>query len=99
MTRRRVVITGLGAICAIGKTAPTSWEAAKAGVSGARRVTRFDPSQIASQNACEIADYDAEERFGRDARKIDLFTQYAIIAADEAVKDSASRGSAQASAH
>jgi 3-oxoacyl-[acyl-carrier-protein] synthase II len=88
MTRRRVVITGLGAICAIGKTAPGSWEAAKAGTSGARRVTRFDPSSIASQNACEVPDWDADAIFGRDAKKIDLFSQYAIVAAEEAVKDS-----------
>jgi len=88
MTRRRVVITGLGAICAIGKTAPGSWEAAKAGTSGARRVTRFDPSSIASQNACEVRDWDSDAIFGRDAKKIDLFSQYAIVAAEEAVKDS-----------
>jgi len=88
MTRRRVVITGLGAICAIGNDAPSAWEAAKSGRSGARRVTRFDPSNIGSQIACEIPDYDPEARFDRDARKIDLFSQYAILAADEAVRDS-----------
>ena len=88
MTRRRVVITGLGAICAIGKTAPDAWAAAKAGTSGARRVTRFDPSALASQNACEVKDWDSEALFGRDAKKIDLFTEFAIVAADEAVKDS-----------
>ena len=87
MTRRRVVITGLGAICAIGKTVPEFWEAAKAGTSGARRVTRFDPSSIASQNACEVRDYDPEAEFGRDARKIDLFSQFGILAANEAVLD------------
>ena len=84
MTRRRVVITGLGAICAIGKTAPDAWAAAKAGTSGARRVTRFDPSALASQNACEVKDWDSEALFGRDAKKIDLFTEFAIVAADEA---------------
>jgi len=87
MAPRRVVITGLGAICAIGKTASESWEAARSGRSGARRVTRFDPSSIASQNACEVPDFDSDALFGRDARKIDLFSQYAIVAADEAVAD------------
>ncbi len=88
MTKRRVVITGVGALCSIGDNAASSWEAAKAGRSGAARVTRFDPSRIACQIACEVKSYDPEARFGRDARKLDLFTQFAIIAADEAVADS-----------
>ena len=88
MTKRRVVITGVGALCSIGDTAASSWEAAKAGRSGAARVTRFDASRIACQIACEVKSYDPEARFGRDARKLDLFTQFAIIAADEAVADS-----------
>jgi len=88
MTKRRVVITGVGALCSIGDNAASSWEAAKAGRSGAARVTRFDASRIACQIACEVKSYDPEARFGRDARKLDLFTQFAIIAADEAVADS-----------
>ncbi len=50
MLRRRVVITGLGAVCSLGNDVPTVWEAAKAGRSGARRVTRFDPSAIVSSD-------------------------------------------------
>ena len=88
MTKRRVVISGVGALCSIGDNAASSWEAAKAGRSGAARVTRFDASRIACQIACEVKSYDPEARFGRDARKLDLFTQFAIIAADEAVADS-----------
>jgi len=88
MTRRRVVITGVGALCSIGEDAASTWEAAKAGRSGATRVTRFDPSRIACQIACEVKSYDADARFGRDARKLDLFSQYGLIAADEAVRDS-----------
>jgi 3-oxoacyl-[acyl-carrier-protein] synthase II len=88
MTRRRVVITGLGAICAIGNDAPSTWAAAKAGTSGARRVNRFDPSRIACQIACEVQGYDPEAVFDRNAKKLDLFSQFAVIAADEAMKDS-----------
>ena len=88
MTRRRVVITGVGALCSIGEDAASSWEAAKSGRSGATRVTRFDPSRLTCQIACEVKNYDPDAHFGRDARKLDLFTQFAIIAADEAVKDS-----------
>ncbi|MHC4953926.1 MAG: beta-ketoacyl-ACP synthase II [Planctomycetota bacterium] len=88
MNRRRVVITGVGALCSIGDDAASSWEAAKSGRSGATRVTRFDPSRLACQIACEVKNYDANARWGREARKLDLFTQYSIITADEAVADS-----------
>jgi len=88
MTRRRVVITGVGALCGIGEGAASIWEAATAGRSGVARVTRFDPSRLSCQIACEVKNYDASARFERDARKLDLFTQFALIAADEAVRDS-----------
>jgi len=89
MSRRRVVITGLGAICAIGKTAVESWAAAKRGVSGGCKVTRFDASMLGCQVACEISGFDPEAYFGeREARRYDLFCQYGLVAADEAVKDS-----------
>ncbi|MGQ0613051.1 MAG: beta-ketoacyl-ACP synthase II [Planctomycetaceae bacterium] len=88
MAHRRVVITGVGAVSALGLDAPTLWGAARAGLSGAGRVTRFDPSELSCQIACEIAGFDGEARFGRDAKKLDLFTQYGVAAADEAVKDS-----------
>jgi len=88
MSQRRVVITGVGAVSALGPDAPSLWEAARAGRSGAVRVTRFDPSEISCQIACEIPAFDAEALFGRDAKKLDLFTQYGVAASDEAVKDS-----------
>ncbi|MHC4819479.1 MAG: beta-ketoacyl-ACP synthase II [Planctomycetota bacterium] len=88
MSRRRVVITGLGAVCSLGKDVPTIWEAAKAGRSGARRVTRFDPSNISCQIACEVRDFDGQVHFGREAKKLDLFTQYGVVAADEAIRAS-----------
>jgi 3-oxoacyl-[acyl-carrier-protein] synthase II len=86
MSRRRVVITGLGAVCGLGKDVPTIWEAAKAGRSGAGRVTRFDPSKIACQIACEVPDFDGAAYLGREAKKLDLFAQYGVVAAAEAVR-------------
>jgi len=85
MSRRRVVVTGLGAVCCFGNDVPTIWEAAKAGRSGARRVTRFDPSNISCQIACEVRDFDGQAYFGREAKKLDLFSQYGVVAADEAI--------------
>ena len=87
MSERRVVITGVGAICALGNRATDVWEAARAGRSGARRVTRFDPAHIACKIACEV-DFDAAAYFGREAKKLDVFAQYALAAADEAVEHS-----------
>ena len=88
MARRRVVITGLGAMCALGNSARDSWDAVKAGRSSARRVTRFDPSNLACQIACEVDKFDFADYFGIELRKLDLFARYGIVAADEAVKDS-----------
>ncbi len=88
MARRRVVITGLGAMCALGNNARDSWDAAKAGRSGARRVTRFDPSNLGCQIACEVSNFDFADYFGIELKKLDLFARYGIVAADEAVKDS-----------
>ncbi|MFQ5843700.1 MAG: beta-ketoacyl-ACP synthase II [Planctomycetota bacterium] len=88
MPRRRVVITGVGALCALGSRATDIWAAALAGRSGGAPITRFDPSQISCHIACEIRDFDGAALFGRDAKKLDLFSQYALVAADEAVRDS-----------
>ena len=86
MTQRRVVITGVGAVSPLGTDAPTTLAAAKAGKSGARIVTKFDVSPLACKIACEV-DWDAAARFGREAKKLDLFCQYGITAADEAMAD------------
>ncbi|MGH7162291.1 MAG: beta-ketoacyl-ACP synthase II [Planctomycetota bacterium] len=88
MSRRRVVITGVGAICAVGNRVREAWPAVKEGRSGARTVTRFDPSAIDCRIACEVRGFDAEALFGREAKKLDLFCQYGLAAADEAVRDS-----------
>lgn len=89
MQLRRVVITGLGALTPIGNTTPDFWKNLVDGLCGAARITRFDPSKFKTQFACEIKDYDPEGIFGRkDARKLDMYTQFAMVAADEAVNDS-----------
>ena len=89
MPLRRVVVTGLGALTPIGNTVSDYWENLVGGVSGAAKITRFDPSKFKTQFACEVKDYDPEAVFGRkDARKLDMYTQFAMIAADEAILDS-----------
>ncbi|UII29438.1 beta-ketoacyl-ACP synthase II [Fulvivirga maritima] len=89
MTLRRVVVTGLGALTPVGNTAQDFWAGLTKGVSGAARITRFDPEKFRTQFACEIKDYNPEAYFDRkEARKMDPFTQYAMVVADEAIKDS-----------
>lgn len=89
MTLRRVVVTGLGALTPIGNTVPEYWNGLKNGVSGAAPITRFDPEKFRTKFACEVKNFDAEEYFDRkEARKMDPFTQYALVVADEAIKDS-----------
>ena len=63
MTRRRVVVTGLGIICPIGNTVSEAWEQAIAGKPGITRITRFDPSRLASQIAGEVKDFDVSPYF------------------------------------
>ena len=85
---RRVVVTGLGALTPIGNTVSEYWNGLKNGVSGAAPIKQFDASKFKTQFACEIKDYDSSKYFDRkEARKLDPFCQYAIIAADEAVID------------
>lgn len=89
MHKRRVVVTGLGALTPIGNSVSEFWEGLVSGTSGAAPITRFDASKFKTQFACELKDYNASDHFDRkEARKMDLFTQYAMVAADEAIKDS-----------
>jgi len=86
---RRVVVTGLGAITPLGNTAPAYWEGLRAGTSGAATITRFDPSKFKTRFACEVKDYNPDTYFDRkEGRKMDLFTQFGVVAADEAISDS-----------
>lgn len=89
MELRRVVITGLGAITPIGNNVEEYWKNLINGVSGAAPITHFDASKFKTQFACEIKNYDPLEHFHRkDARKLDPFAQYALIATKEAMEDS-----------
>lgn len=84
---RRVVVTGVGALTPLGNTAPIYWDNLINGVSGADFIKQFDASKFKTRFACELKDFNPENYFDRkEARKIDRFTQLALVAADEAVK-------------
>jgi 3-oxoacyl-[acyl-carrier-protein] synthase II len=88
MALKRVVVTGLGALTPIGNTTQEFREALFNGVSGAAAITRFDTTLHKTKFACEIKNYDAGNYFDRkEARKLDPYCQYALITADEAIKD------------
>jgi len=89
MALKRVVVTGLGALTPIGNTVQEFRESLFNGVSGAVPITRFDTSLHKTKFACELQNYDPGNFFDRkEARKLDLYCQYAIVSADEALKDS-----------
>ena len=88
MELKRVVVTGLGALTPVGNTVPEFWENLVNGVSGAGPITHFDASKFKTQFACEVKNFNATDFIDRkEARKMDLYTQYAITAAKEAVTD------------
>ncbi|MBO4977490.1 MAG: beta-ketoacyl-ACP synthase II [Muribaculaceae bacterium] len=88
MELKRVVVTGLGAITPLGNDVATTWENAKNGVSGAGPITHFDASLFKTQFACEVKGFKAEDHFDRrKARQLDLYAQYAMVAARQAVAD------------
>lgn len=89
MILKRVVVTGLGALTPIGNTLQEFWEGLKKGDSGAAPITRFDSTQFKTKFACEVKNFDVGNFMDRkEARKMDPFAQYAMVAVDEAVKDS-----------
>ncbi|HRY97556.1 MAG TPA: beta-ketoacyl-ACP synthase II [Bacteroidales bacterium] len=89
MELKRVVVTGLGAVTPIGNTVPEYWDSLVNGVSGAAPITRFDTSKFKTQFACEVKGYDGLNHFDRkELRKYDLYAQYGMISADEAMRDS-----------
>ncbi|MFT6215043.1 MAG: 3-oxoacyl-[acyl-carrier-protein] synthase II [Roseivirga sp.] len=89
MQLKRVVVTGLGALTPLGNNLDAYWENLIKGVSGAGPITRFDPTKFKTRFACEVKDYDPLNYFDRkEMRKMDLFTQFALIAATEAFEDS-----------
>ncbi|HEV7382327.1 MAG TPA: beta-ketoacyl-ACP synthase II [Dyadobacter sp.] len=88
MSFKRVVITGMGALTPVGNDVPTFWKNLVAGVSGAAPITRFDAEKFRTRFACEVKGLDINDYIPRqEARKMDPFTQYAVIASDEAMKD------------
>lgn len=89
MELKRVVVTGLGALTPVGNTVPETWENLKKGVSGAAPITHFDASKFKTQFACELKGFKATDFIDRkEVRKMDVYEQYALVAAMEAVKDS-----------
>ncbi len=89
MELKRVVITGMGALTPIGNNLEDYWNALLAGTSGAAPITRFDASLFKTQFACELKGFDINQYMDRkEARKHDFFSQYGIVASDEAVADS-----------
>lgn len=85
---RRVVVTGLGALTPLGNTAPAYWEGLRTGTSGAAAITRFDAAKFKTRFACEVKGYNADDFFDRkEHRKMDLFTQFAVVCSDEAIAD------------
>lgn len=89
MELKRVVVTGLGAITPLGNDVATTWDNAVKGVSGAGPITHFDASLFKTQFGCEVKGYNAADHFDRkEVRKYDLYAQYALVAARQAVADS-----------
>lgn len=89
MNLKRVVVTGIGALTPIGNTAAEYRKALFTGVSGAAPITHFDASLFKTQFACEVKNFDVENFIDRkEARKMDPFTQYAMVTVDEAMADS-----------
>jgi 3-oxoacyl-[acyl-carrier-protein] synthase II len=88
MELKRVVVTGLGAITPLGKSVPEFWDGLVKGVSGADYIQQFDVAKFKTRFACEVKDFEPTNYLERkEARKLDRFAQFALIASDEAVKD------------
>ena len=87
MSRRRVVITGLGAVTPLGLDVESTWAGLVAGRSGAGPITRFDTKDFATTFACELKGFDPETFLEKtEARKLDPYTHYMLAAADEAMR-------------
>jgi len=88
MDLKRVVVTGLGALTPLGKTVAEYWQNLEAGMSGCDFIQQFDVSKFKTRFACEVKDFDPTQYLDRkEARKIDRYCQFALVASDEAVKD------------
>ena len=88
MELKRVVVTGLGALTPLGNNVNDYWDGLVNGVSGCAPITKFDASKFKTQFACEVKGYNTADHFERkEGRKLDLFSQYAVVASDEAIID------------
>jgi 3-oxoacyl-[acyl-carrier-protein] synthase II len=86
---RRVVVTGIGALTPLGNNLHEFWEGLKSGISGCEMITRFDTEKFKTRFACELKNYDSSKYFDRkEVNKLDLYSQYALIATAEAIADS-----------
>jgi 3-oxoacyl-[acyl-carrier-protein] synthase II len=89
LSNRRVVVTGLGIISPVGNTIAEAWDNLIAGRTGIARITRFDPSQFASHMAGEVKNFEVEQFLNpKEARRMDLFIQYGMVAGIQAIRDS-----------
>lgn len=90
MELKRVVVTGMGVLTAIGPNLEAYWEGLRTGRSGAALITRFNPEKFKTKIACEIKNYQPEVYFDpKESKRMDAFTQYALVASDEAIDHSA----------
>ena len=90
MELKRVVVTGLGALTPLGNSVEEYWKNLVNGVSGAAPITRFDAAKFKTKFACEVKNFNPEDFFDRkEARKLDLFAQFALVATGQAIQDSA----------
>ena len=88
MELKRVVVTGLGALTPLGNSVEEYWNGLINGVSGAAGITKFDASKFKTRFACEVKGYDVNNFFERkEGRKLDIFSQYAVVVAEQAIKD------------
>jgi len=89
LSKRRVVVTGLGIISPVGNTIPEAWDNLVAGRTGIARITRFDPTAFASQMAGEVKNFDVEQYINaKEARRMDTFIQFGMAAGIQAIRDS-----------
>ncbi|MBS1146823.1 MAG: 3-oxoacyl-(acyl-carrier-protein) synthase, partial [Proteobacteria bacterium] len=89
MSKRRVVVTGLGIISPVGNTIPEAWDNLVAGRTGIARITRFDPTPFASQIAGEVKNFDVDQYINpKEARRMDTFIQFGMAAGIQAIRDS-----------
>src|SRR5690606_20518894 len=88
MTKHRVVVTGLGAITPLGNTVSEFWDGVKKGASGVAPLTLFDSSDHSTKFGAEVKNFDPAVMIDRkESRRMDRFTQFAVVAADEAARD------------